>query len=80
MSEDLTGPPPIDDKSIEEESVWIYNQLTADSMYSDNQVIKDISKGDIRNVLTMLHVQKFDVRIFVGNNKFNACYFYLDKY
>ncbi|XP_072996636.1 transcription elongation factor SPT6-like [Typha latifolia] len=64
LSEDLTGPPPIDDKSIEEESTWIYNQLTGDVLPLlgiEDQVVKEITKEDIGNVLTMLHVQKLDI-------------------
>lgn len=65
LSEDVTGPPPIDDQSIEEESTWIYNQLTSDSLplfHGGDHAVREISKEDIGNVLTMLHVQKLDVR------------------
>lgn len=65
LYEDVTGPPPIDDQSIEEESTWIYNQLTTDSLplfHGGDHAVREISKEDIGNVLTMLHVQKLDVR------------------
>ncbi|XP_010922250.1 transcription elongation factor SPT6-like [Elaeis guineensis] len=64
VSEDITGPPPTDDKGIEEESAWIYNQLTGDGvsqLAGEDQVVKEIYKEDIGNVLTMMHVQKLDV-------------------
>lgn len=71
VSEDITGPPPTDDKSIEEESAWIYNQLTGDGisqLAGEDQVVKEILKEDIGNVLTMMHVQKLDVRISISYN------------
>uniref|UniRef100_A0A1D1YSQ9 Transcription elongation factor spt6 n=1 Tax=Anthurium amnicola TaxID=1678845 RepID=A0A1D1YSQ9_9ARAE len=64
LSEEITGHPPVDDKSIEEESAWIYNQITtggASPMFGENQVTKEINKEDIGNVLGMLHVQKLDI-------------------
>ena len=58
--------------SIEEESAWIHNQLLAASVIppqvAEMEVIKEkkIDKDDIGRVLTMMHVQKLDVRnIFV---------------
>lgn len=65
LSEEITGPPPVDDKSIEEESAWIYAQLTSGGvspLFVENQVVRGINKEDIGNVLGMLHVQKLDVR------------------
>ncbi|XP_042395241.1 transcription elongation factor SPT6 homolog [Zingiber officinale] len=64
LSEDITGPPPTDDKSIEEESTWIYSQLTnggISPLFGYDQFLKEINKEEIGNVLTMIHVQKFDV-------------------
>ncbi|KAG0482899.1 hypothetical protein HPP92_010983 [Vanilla planifolia] len=64
LMEDLTGPPPTDDKSIEEESAWIYSQLTTpfiSPLIGEAQLIKDIDKEDIGRVLTMVHVQKLDI-------------------
>lgn len=66
LLEDLTGPPPTDDKSIEEESAWIYNQLSSSfvsPLFGHDQLVKDIDKEDIGRVLTMVHVQKLDVSI-----------------
>ncbi|PKA53008.1 hypothetical protein AXF42_Ash001989 [Apostasia shenzhenica] len=64
LMEDLTGPPPTDDKSIEEESAWIYSQLSSSfvsPLVDEDQLIRDIDKEDIGRVLTMVHVQKLDV-------------------
>lgn len=64
LMEDLTGPPPTDDKSIEEESAWIYSQLSSSfvsPLFGQDQLVKDIDKEDIGRVLTMVHVQKLDV-------------------
>lgn len=64
LSEDITGPPPTDDKSIEEESTWINSQLNSGGispLVGYDQVVKEINKEEIGNVLTMMHVQKLDV-------------------
>lgn len=71
LYEDITGSPPTDDKSIDEESAWIHGQLLAGGaiphQIAEMQVIKEnqIDKEDIGRVLTMMHVQKLDVRIFL---------------
>ncbi|KAM0954059.1 putative tex-like protein, HTH domain superfamily [Dioscorea sansibarensis] len=63
LSEVITGPPPTDDKNIEEESAWIFNQLATGCMSPLVTVdqAKEIYKEEIGNVLTMLHLQKLDV-------------------
>lgn len=64
LFEEITGSVPTDDKSIEEESTWIYYQLTVSDMspfFGKMDLIWDINKEDIGNVLGMLHVQKFDI-------------------
>ncbi|MQL71470.1 hypothetical protein Taro_003793, partial [Colocasia esculenta] len=63
LSEEITGPPSGDDTSIEEESAWIYNQITSgvSLLFGENQMIKEINKEDIGNVLGMLHFQKLDI-------------------
>ena len=64
LSEDKTGSPPTDDKSIEDESTWIYSQLTSGGispLVGYDQIVKEINKEEIGNVLTMMHVQKLDV-------------------
>ena len=66
LSEELTGYPLDDNTRREEESVWIHNQLTGDgflSFFGNEHVNKEIEQTDIVNVLTMLHVNKFEVRL-----------------
>lgn len=70
LSEVITGHPPTDDDSIEEESEWILRQLLSDGaippQVAELQVVKEkkIDKDDIGRVLTMMHVQKLDVSFF----------------
>ncbi|XP_006654589.1 transcription elongation factor SPT6 homolog isoform X2 [Oryza brachyantha] len=64
LSEELTGFPPTDTTMVEEESVWIHSQLTGEgflSFFSNEHVNKDIDQKDIASVLTMLHVNKFEI-------------------
>ncbi|WVZ99059.1 hypothetical protein U9M48_044413 [Paspalum notatum var. saurae] len=64
LSEELTGYPLTDNARIEEESAWIHNQLTGDgfvSFFGNEHVNKDIDQKDIVNVLTILHVSKFEI-------------------
>ncbi|CAM0954847.1 unnamed protein product [Alopecurus aequalis] len=64
LSEELTGYPPDDITRREEESVWIYNQLTGDgflSFFGNERENKEIEQADIVNVLAMLHVNKFEI-------------------
>lgn len=65
FSEMITGPVPTDDKSIEDESSWIYNQLTSTEsspFFGHMNLLGEINKEDIANVLGLLHGQKVDVR------------------
>lgn len=73
LFEEITSSPPVDDKSIEDEATWIYDQLISgpfstifskflENIGKDEQ--KNLYKEDIGNVLMMLHVQKFDVSRF----------------
>lgn len=70
LSEEITGHPPTDDESIEEESEWILRQLLAERaippQVAELEVVKEmnIDKDDIGRVLTMMHVQKLDVSFF----------------
>jgi transcription elongation factor SPT6 len=71
LSEELTGFPSTDNVMIEEESIWILNQLTGEGCVSffgnGHKIKKDIDQKDIASVLTMLHVYKFEVcRIIQG--------------
>ncbi|XP_071726700.1 transcription elongation factor SPT6 homolog isoform X2 [Rutidosis leptorrhynchoides] len=52
VSEESTGPPPIDGMSIDEESNWILNQLGHE---------RAVLKKDIVRFLELMHVQKLDV-------------------
>ncbi|KAJ1271237.1 hypothetical protein BS78_06G113500 [Paspalum vaginatum] len=64
LSEELTGYPSADNARIEEESAWIHSQLTGDgfmSFFGNEHVNKDIDQKDIVNVLSMLHVSKFEI-------------------
>jgi transcription elongation factor SPT6 len=69
LSEELTGDPPTDNTMIEEESLWIHSQLTGDGFmfFFGDELNKDIDQKDIANVLTMLHVKKFEVCKFYAN-------------
>uniref|UniRef100_A0A0D9UXY2 Transcription elongation factor spt6 n=1 Tax=Leersia perrieri TaxID=77586 RepID=A0A0D9UXY2_9ORYZ len=75
LSEELTGYPPTDTTMIEEESVWIHSQLTGDgflSFFSNEHVNKDIDQKDIASVLTMLHVNKFEIPFIAMYRKENC--------
>lgn len=64
LSEDITGPPPVDDSSIEDGMTWIYEHLSDDCILplsGYDQIIKEVNKEEIGNVLRMMHVQKLDV-------------------
>lgn len=73
ISEESTGPAPTDEMSIQEESMWIYNQLITNyrsllvnTMDGDipPYLSSDI-KGDILRFLELMHVDKYDVSISV---------------
>ncbi|XP_062180009.1 transcription elongation factor SPT6 homolog isoform X2 [Phragmites australis] len=75
LSEELTGYPSTDSTMIEEESIWIHNQLTGDgflSFFGNEHVNKDIDQKDIANVLTMLHVNKFEIPFIAMYRKENC--------
>ncbi|KAL6610566.1 hypothetical protein ACP70R_040535 [Stipagrostis hirtigluma subsp. patula] len=75
LSEELTGYPPTDKSIIEEEAIWIHNQLTGDgflSFFGNELVNKDIDQKDIVNVLTMLHVNKFEIPFIAMYRKENC--------
>ncbi|EEE64215.1 transcription elongation factor SPT6 homolog isoform X2 [Oryza sativa Japonica Group] len=75
LSEELTGYPPTDTTMIEEESVWIHSQLTGDgflSFFNNEHVNKDIDQKDIASVLTMLHVNKFEIPFIAMYRKENC--------
>ncbi|CAM0913303.1 unnamed protein product [Alopecurus aequalis] len=64
LSEELTGSgtgEKLTAAQIEEESIWLHSQLTGDGFLSSEQVNTEIDQKDIVNVLTMLHVNKFEI-------------------
>lgn len=67
ISEKCTGSPPLNAKSIDDESTWIYDQLTSGIIpfYGTTDLGKSISRDDIRNFLELHHVQMFDVSILI---------------
>ncbi|KAM0918249.1 hypothetical protein ACQ4PT_008855 [Festuca glaucescens] len=65
LSEELTGTgEELTKEQMEEESLWVHSQLTADGFISfagNEHVNTEIDQKDILNVLTMLHVNKFGI-------------------
>ncbi|KAL4386407.1 hypothetical protein GQ457_09G027050 [Hibiscus cannabinus] len=63
VSEESTGPPPVDELSIIEESTWIYNQLIngAVPLFGKERQDHFINKDDIMRFLDLTHVQKLDI-------------------
>ncbi|XP_043710162.1 transcription elongation factor SPT6 homolog [Telopea speciosissima] len=85
LSEESTVPPPTDVLSIEEESTWIYNQLSTNMVTlfgtrtlteASNEDAFNISnrirKEDIMRFLEMLHEQKYDIP-FISMYRKEAC-------
>ncbi|KAG0518636.1 hypothetical protein BDA96_09G193000 [Sorghum bicolor] len=75
LSEELTGYPPTDKTMIEEESLWIHSHLTGDgflSFFGNERMNKDIDQKDIVNVVTMLHVNKFEIPFIAMYRKENC--------
>ncbi|KQK05622.1 transcription elongation factor SPT6-like isoform X2 [Brachypodium distachyon] len=82
LSEELTGNIRDDETKREEESVWIHNQLTGDgflSFFGNEPVNREIQQKDIVNVLTMLHVNKFEIPFIAMYRKEN-CLSLLEDY
>lgn len=75
MIEEIAGPPPLDKRSIEEETIWIHNQLvmnsyilfckkrTEERSVEVSILLNKIKKEDIMKFLELHHVEKFDVSI-----------------
>ncbi|KAK6933979.1 Spt6, SH2 domain, partial [Dillenia turbinata] len=61
ISEESTGPPPMDEASIEEESSWIYHQIASGIITWLWKEGVAINKDDIMRFLDLLHVQKLDI-------------------
>ncbi|RRT79241.1 hypothetical protein B296_00003462 [Ensete ventricosum] len=80
LSEDITGPPPTDDKSIEEESTWINSQLNSGGvspLVGYDQVVKEINKEEIGNVLWA--VQTLDRKWLLLQKRKSALHSYYNK-
>ncbi|XP_039038214.1 transcription elongation factor SPT6 homolog [Hibiscus syriacus] len=73
MIEEITGPPPLDARSIEEEASWILNQIvmnsyilfcnkrTAERYEEVSILLNKIKKENVMKFLELHHVKKFDV-------------------
>ncbi|CAN8238192.1 unnamed protein product [Cochlearia groenlandica] len=68
ISEESTGSPPLDESIIEEESNWIYAQLTSLLKDGDRQGLhtfegqgSSVNKDDIAKFLELHHVQKLEI-------------------
>ncbi|KAI4332888.1 hypothetical protein L6164_017762 [Bauhinia variegata] len=68
--EDIVGSSPVDEMSIEEESSWILSQLRSNtySLFDENRedtrsfrLIEKISGEDIKSLLELDHVKKYDI-------------------
>ncbi|KAM5550549.1 transcription elongation factor SPT6 [Rosa sericea] len=61
--EESTGFPPLDEKSIDDESTWIFNQLASGTVpfFGKTGLGNSISRDDIIGFLNLHHVQKLDV-------------------
>ncbi|XP_052878882.1 transcription elongation factor SPT6 homolog [Gossypium arboreum] len=72
MIEEIVGPPPLDIRSIEEETIWIHNQLVMNShiLFCKKKteersvevyvLLNKIKKEDIMRFLELHYVEKFD--------------------
>ncbi|XP_010528633.1 PREDICTED: transcription elongation factor SPT6 homolog [Tarenaya hassleriana] len=84
ISEESTGSPPIDEISIEEESNWIYAQLSTLLKGPDQQGLHafegqdvSINKDDITRFLELHHVQKLEIP-FIAMYRKEQCRSLLD--
>ncbi|KAF9679491.1 hypothetical protein SADUNF_Sadunf06G0020400 [Salix dunnii] len=61
VSEESTGPPPLDDFSIMEESNWIYSQIASGTLpfFAESGLL--INKDDVTRFLELHHIQKLDI-------------------
>ncbi|KAJ4884138.1 global transcription factor group B1 [Raphanus sativus] len=83
ISEDSTGSPPVDELSIEEESNWIYAQLTSllkdpDGLHIFGGQGFSVNKDDIAKFLELHHVQKLEIP-FIAMYRKEQCRSLLDS-
>ncbi|KAK5785396.1 hypothetical protein PVK06_039978 [Gossypium arboreum] len=91
MSEEIMEPPPLDKRSIEEETIWIHNQLvinsyilfckkrTEERSVEVSVLLNKIKKEDIMRFLELHHVEKFDVP-FIAMYRKEQCLSLLDNF
>ncbi|KAG9449004.1 hypothetical protein H6P81_008969 [Aristolochia fimbriata] len=75
LTEEVTSTFPTDEKSIEDESTWVYNQLMSSDtspFLGHMELLTEINKEDIRNVLALHHVQKLDIP-FIATYRKEMC-------
>ncbi|KAI3888192.1 hypothetical protein MKW92_031893, partial [Papaver armeniacum] len=63
ISEESTGSASTEQMHVEEQSLWIINQLNANmgSLFGDSAFEVAKSKGDVLKLLELMHVQKHDI-------------------
>ncbi|KAG8490527.1 hypothetical protein CXB51_015772 [Gossypium anomalum] len=91
MIEEIVGPPSLDKRSIEEETIWIHNQLvmnsyilfckrrTEERSVEVSVLLNKIKKEDIMRFLELHHVEKFDV-LFIAMYRKEQCLSLLDDF
>ncbi|PPR92627.1 hypothetical protein GOBAR_AA28045 [Gossypium barbadense] len=91
MIEEIVGPPPLDIRSIEEDTIWIHNQLVMNSyiLFCKKRteersvevyvLLNKIKKEDIMRFLELHHVEKFDIP-FIAMYRKQQCLSLLDDF
>ncbi|KAH1114937.1 hypothetical protein J1N35_008315 [Gossypium stocksii] len=85
MIEEIARPPPLDKRSIEEETIWIHNQLVMNSYIlfckkrTEERSVEVFDKEYIMRFLELHHVEKFDVP-FIAMHRKEQCPSLLDDF